>query len=582
MGCLRPATPGFIVTLVATILLVVVVFCVPYFKSVFFLKATITVDNISGSVTFGTLGYCLELPGNVTCSKPSIGYELDINALVGNKLPVEIPQVAVKWLTYALFLHVVALIGAAGSAVFGLLAHVREMSMTCCSTFVSGFAAVVCMLAFIFDLVLFFIAKARINAVGTAEIGNAIWLTLAAWLLLFFSGCFYTLGRCCISKRPSSSRDDKYGGGASSGGGRWNSGRDAEAAPTKDYGEQLRLDAVKAEADRKARVKQQEVGLPAFHETQPLTGRVEGDHVYLDNEPSESSANLPAAAAPPARQQQGGGYSAGYVQGAPGTRAMDDYYNPQPSPGPNTYPPQPHQHPTRQPSFAASTYSTHLTQSPPMQTSPPPLPSQTPYYNAQRTTSPPPSSQQFLTPGAYTQDAYGQSGRDYGHTAGGSSYHTASSQHGQQPSAYTQYDPYAATPTAPTPYQQPYSSYQDQSYADPYSSHPLNTGPTPAATAYGQTPNPYMAHSSSPPPQIRPERNYTLGGDGYGSNQLPPLQESTPAGYYGYTSSPPSEPQQPTSPIRGPRPQPGVGVPEDSPPGYEPSNSGVTGNWGKR
>lgn len=92
-----------------------------------------------------------------------------------------------------------------------------------------------------------------------------------------------------------------------------------------------------------------------------------------------------------------------------------------------------------------------------------------------------------------------------------------------------------------------------------------------------------MSHSSSPPPQNRqPERNYTLGGDGYGNNQLPPLQDPSPAGYYGYNTSPPSEFQQPTSPIRGPRPQPGAAAPEDAPPGYEPSNTGVAGNWGKR
>jgi hypothetical protein len=76
MGIIRPATPGFIVTLVATVLLAVVSFCVPYFKSVFFLKASISVDGHSGNITFGTLGYCLELPANTTCSKPTVGYEL--------------------------------------------------------------------------------------------------------------------------------------------------------------------------------------------------------------------------------------------------------------------------------------------------------------------------------------------------------------------------------------------------------------------------------------------------------------------------------------------------------------------------
>ncbi|KAJ6541793.1 SUR7/PalI family-domain-containing protein, partial [Mycena capillaripes] len=286
MGCIRPATPGFILTTLATALLAVVSFCVPYFKSVFFLKADL---STGGSITFGTLGYCLELNGVTTCSKPTVGYELDINSLVGNKLPVEIPNVVVKWLTYVLVLHIVALALAAGSAVFGLLAHVREMSMACCSTCVSGFAAAVALLAFIFDLALFFIAKARINAVGTASIGNAIWLTLAAWVLLFFSGCFYTLGRCCISKRKRGDWDRR------------------QEPPPHDATEQLRLDAVKAEADRKARQKASEGGLPAFHESQPLTTTAydDGNNVYTDKPMTPG----------------------GYMQAPPGSRAVDQYYN---------------------------------------------------------------------------------------------------------------------------------------------------------------------------------------------------------------------------------------------------------------
>ena len=71
----RPATPGFIVTLVATILLAVVSFNVPILKSIFFLKASITIDNFNGTITLGTLGYCLELSNGTTCTKPSIGYE---------------------------------------------------------------------------------------------------------------------------------------------------------------------------------------------------------------------------------------------------------------------------------------------------------------------------------------------------------------------------------------------------------------------------------------------------------------------------------------------------------------------------
>jgi SUR7/PalI family len=76
MGFIRPATPGFLVTLVATVLLAVVCFCVPYLKSVYFLKANISVQGINGSITFGTLGYCLELSNGTTCSTPSVGYQL--------------------------------------------------------------------------------------------------------------------------------------------------------------------------------------------------------------------------------------------------------------------------------------------------------------------------------------------------------------------------------------------------------------------------------------------------------------------------------------------------------------------------
>lgn len=76
MGIIRPATPGFLATLTATILLAVVSFCVPYFKSIYFLKANIDQDGVSGSITFGTLGYCVELSSNTTCSEPSVGYEL--------------------------------------------------------------------------------------------------------------------------------------------------------------------------------------------------------------------------------------------------------------------------------------------------------------------------------------------------------------------------------------------------------------------------------------------------------------------------------------------------------------------------
>lgn len=515
MGCIRPATPGFIATLTATILLAIVSFCVPYFKSVYFLKASTSVGGQNATITFGTLGYCFDLNGNVTCSKPSVGYELDINSLVGNNTRFEIPEVAVKWLTYVLVLHIVALAFSAGSAVFGLLAHVREMSMMCCSTCVSGFAAVAAMLAFIFDLALFFVAKSRINAVGSASIGNAIWLTLAAWVLLFFSGCFYTIGRCCISKRKPRNdwdkpKDSEYGQGP----GGSSTSRDV-------YAEQMRMDAVKADQARKT--KQKEVGLPAFYESQPLTGRVDGDTVYTDD--YRDAPTSPVAAH---RKNSAGGYAGGgYMQQPASNRAVDEFYHPTDTVGAATsYPPQPRRQASAH-SYATSNY--------------PP--------SAQHAASPPPMpTNQYLAAGQ-TAGA----GREYGHGAGGSAYYSA---HEQQAS-YTQYDPYAGQ-------------------ADPYAAQTTPQGYNSHATSY---------YTPTATPAAVPDRSYTLGGDGYGQNSVPPLQERSPsvpampdhpttAGYVPYSTGSPA----PSMPKGGPSHSPQY---DDSPPGYDPGTGAVQGAWGK-
>jgi hypothetical protein len=85
---MRPATPGFIVTVLAAILLAVVSFSVPWFKSIFFLKASLAVEGVSGSITFGVLGYCLELNNGTTCSKPTVGYELSETLFVPSISPL--------------------------------------------------------------------------------------------------------------------------------------------------------------------------------------------------------------------------------------------------------------------------------------------------------------------------------------------------------------------------------------------------------------------------------------------------------------------------------------------------------------
>jgi hypothetical protein len=254
-----------------------------------------------------------------------------VNALVGDTT-IQIPQVVVKWLTYVLVLHIVAFGLAAIAAFFGLLAHVREMAMSCFSSCISGFAAVVALVAFIFDIAIFFVAKSSMNSVqgGSASIGNAVWLTLVAWILLFFSGCFYGVGRCCIKRRSR----DAWGGKAGT------------AIGENGYNEQMRLDAVKAEADRKARQAQPEVGLPVFNEydqSQPLKARVDGDEVYLEEDApyrdNQSVSTAGNAGMGSYGRSAGRGYAGGgYIQAPPGTRAVDEYNNASP------YPQRPQRH----------------------------------------------------------------------------------------------------------------------------------------------------------------------------------------------------------------------------------------------
>ncbi|KAG8958755.1 hypothetical protein FRC00_002331, partial [Tulasnella sp. 408] len=311
-------------------------------ETIYFLRATYNSSGQSGYITLGTLGYCLSVNGNETCTKPSIGYEFsefpalirsktklltprlpDPNTLLGNDTRLQIPTVVAKWLTYALFLHVIALALSGVSAIFGLLAHIREFSMSCFSSCISGMAAAICLIAFIVDLVLFFVAKARINSIdgASAMVGNAVWLTLAAWILLFISGCAFGIGRCCISRRPREPKASKASAYAPNSNGNATLPPDPNAA----YAEQMRMDAIKAENSR----------------SPPLPGGYPGGHSQY---PSQQSTY------PPQNYPQQQSYTRQASQNAydpysdqynyPASSTADQYNYPAPSTTPGAYPPQ--------------------------------------------------------------------------------------------------------------------------------------------------------------------------------------------------------------------------------------------------
>ncbi|KAG9088255.1 hypothetical protein FS749_002322 [Ceratobasidium sp. UAMH 11750] len=577
----RPATPGFLTTLAATAILAVVSFSVPYFKTVYFLRAAISQSGANGSVTFGVLGYCLDFNNQITCSNATVGWEFNPNALLGNDLPIQIPNVVVKWITYALVLHIVAFGLAGVSAVFGLLAHVREMSMSCFSSCISGMAAAVCLVAFIFDLVLFFAVRARVNSVqgGSASIGNGLWLTLAAWVLLFFAGCMFSFGRCCVSKRPRMPK----------------SRRDRDRDTEDDGGkydresERMRLDAVKAEADRKARQK------AGVQEPQYYEEEVEVVVPYSDSTGPKRDGTRSTRATTTT-----GGTGAGAVQyrpnrayepGVAGTRAIDDYYN---GTAPvateavtavaaNTYPPQP-QAPQHQ---QAQGYEPQRYRSP------------TQDVYGQQNVAPVPAPQRYQSPShdpyqQYQQpanfaDPYAQQpqqqravdpylayadGRAYGHQAGGSSYYSATT-HQQHPSAYAQQqqqparDPYANAassynPNAATmspPEATHYQDYQQHGYDQQQHGYEQQQ-----QHGYGHYDPQQAYNAAAQQAYVQPEPvHYTQPAVGYDpyqeqQNQDPVRRQSVPQTYEPYSQAVvPDEP--PRMLVASPRPMDSVSPP---------------------
>ena len=290
--------------------------------------------------------------------------------------------------------------------------------MTTLSSCSSGIGASVVLLAFVFDLIFFFIAKSRINAVGgTAEIGNGLWLTLASWVLLFFSGCFYGFGRCCVSKRPRGPRgtpkdkssNTEQGGGYTAGGGN----------STVSNTDAMRMEAIKAENERKA--KQAEQGLPAFptqSEAVPLRKNSSPQYYYEtdseDDQQTRQSYRDDYRSVSEGPRRHGTGYTA-HRQGSSDTSATTNYagrgrlqnnpgYIPVPS-GRNPVDPFNNNNRSVPPMFPSSP--------PPSNVYPPQTHYAQPSANYSVSTSPPPmpvQQTQYLTPGAGSGI-----GQQYGH-----------------------------------------------------------------------------------------------------------------------------------------------------------------------
>ncbi len=213
-------------------------------------------------------------------SSPSRLVELELKLILAdpNKLlgitVFNIPETITKYLTYTLIIHIIALACGIAATIFGLLSHISTLSVMCFPTCFASLTSSFSLLALILDLVIFYIAKSRIDDVSgaSATIGSSVWLTLAAWIIAGVAGFAYGIGRCCIGQR--SNRD----------------GGDPKV-DNNGYRHQGGPDDMRLQAIRDEQVRKKEQGLPSFQELErtPLTAG-EGDDRYLyEDQPSQST-----------------------------------------------------------------------------------------------------------------------------------------------------------------------------------------------------------------------------------------------------------------------------------------------------
>lgn len=255
---------------------VIVSVSTPIIKSVTFLTADLSVSvasvTIDGTVNLGTFGWCLNGVGTKpVCQGPQLGYELDSDQVFGNNTSFSLPNSLIKWLTYALVVHPIAAGLAAASFLSGCISHCREFSTSRITTWLTSLATTVALIAFVFDIVLFSIARSRINSASNTEVGldarlgNAVWLTLVGFILLFLSGCLFGFGHRCIKRRPTQEEKDRV-------------------RPQMDtvYASAARKEAEDLEKAGKIR-RGESSGLPAFpEEAVPLTSVPKTEELYSE------------------------------------------------------------------------------------------------------------------------------------------------------------------------------------------------------------------------------------------------------------------------------------------------------------
>ncbi|KAJ7075671.1 actin cortical patch SUR7/pH-response regulator pali [Mycena belliarum] len=191
-----PLHAGTFLIFSGMVLLIVASISAPTVSKINFLQVH-TANNAS-TVNFGTLGYCVANPGENSCTPTGVGYRIaDEIQAVGIDAFSRAKAVSLHGLTQGLILHQ---IGAGIAAIAFLMALCSHRIGYLFASAVAFIAFLFSLAALILDFVLFGSVRSHVrDDNGSAKFGNAIWIVLAATIVLFLASiatCF-----ACVTAR---------------------------------------------------------------------------------------------------------------------------------------------------------------------------------------------------------------------------------------------------------------------------------------------------------------------------------------------------------------------------------------------
>jgi hypothetical protein len=188
---ISPAFTGLFFCFAAMVLLLFVSVSAPTWSDVYFLRVNAPATP-STQLRYGIFGYCVTGKG---CSAATFGYPLSLAGLGNNQT---FGTTGLHNLTKALIVHPIAGALALLAVIWGMLGVcAASRACTILMSITAFFALLGALVAFAIDLALWIIMRDDVQNAGySATLGNAIWLTLGAFVALILGTCTAACGSC--------------------------------------------------------------------------------------------------------------------------------------------------------------------------------------------------------------------------------------------------------------------------------------------------------------------------------------------------------------------------------------------------